>query len=145
MQILRNDFTLLLQIVLEMLREIFSQGSNATKNEGVQIDENPGMKGCLEWMYEMLIGLVANLLDGMKPEDKLIIVAPEVCNSVYDDAKSWSQSLVCVDLLFNSRRVTLKSFMLSNNNLSKVEQFTYSSESKILYSMSRYCRPRSTA
>jgi hypothetical protein len=83
MQILKNDFTLLLQIVLEMLREIFSQGSNATKNEGVQIDENPGMKGCLEWMYEMLIGLVANLLDGMKPEDKLIIVAPEVCNSVY--------------------------------------------------------------
>jgi hypothetical protein len=30
-------------------------------------------------MYEMLIVLVANLLDGMKPEDKLIIVAPEVC------------------------------------------------------------------
>jgi hypothetical protein len=81
-----------------MLREIFSQGSKATKNEGVQIDENPGMKGCLEWMHEMLIGLVANLLDGMKPEDKLIIVAPEVCNSVYDDAKSWSQSLICFDL-----------------------------------------------
>jgi hypothetical protein len=131
MQILKNDFTLLLQIVLEMLREMFSQGSKATKNEGVQIDENPGMKGCLEWMHEMLIGLVANLLDGMKPKDKLIIVAPEVCNSVYDDAKSWSQSLVCFD--FNSRHLTLKSFMLSNKILSKVEQFTYSSQSKRLY------------
>jgi hypothetical protein len=54
MQILKNDFTLLLQIVLEMLREIFSQGSNPTKNEGVQIDENAGMKGCMRCSLSLL-------------------------------------------------------------------------------------------
>jgi len=47
----------------------------------------------------MLISPVANLLDDMEQEDKLIIVAPEVCSSLYATAKSWYESLVCVDLL----------------------------------------------
>ncbi len=57
------------------------------------------MNGYLEWMYEMLINLVVNLLDPIEPKDKLISVAPEACIFVYDNAKSWCQSLVCVDFL----------------------------------------------
>jgi len=48
----------------------------------------------LEWLYEIFISPVGNLLDDMEEEDKLIIVAPEVWHS-----KSWCGSLVCVDLL----------------------------------------------
>jgi hypothetical protein len=70
---------------------MFSQGSTE--------DERKVMNGCLEWMYEMLISPVVNFLDDMKQEDKLIIVAPEVCSSLYATAKSWCESLVCVDLL----------------------------------------------
>jgi hypothetical protein len=57
------------------------------------------MSADLKWIYEMLISPVADLLVDMKPDDKLIIVAPEVCDSVYNNAKTWSRSLVCVDLL----------------------------------------------
>jgi hypothetical protein len=48
------------------------------------------MNGYLKWMYEMLINPVVNLLDPIEPKDKLIIVAPEACIFVYDNAKSWS-------------------------------------------------------
>jgi hypothetical protein len=44
-------------------------------------------------MYEMLISPVAYLLGDMKEEDKLIIVAPEVCSSLYATAKSWCEIL----------------------------------------------------
>jgi CHAT domain-containing protein len=84
MQILNNDFTLLLRNKLENLRKMVSQGSKATGNEDLESDVNAS----LEWMYEMLISPVEKLLEGMEPEDKLIIVAPEVCNFVYDNAKS---------------------------------------------------------
>ncbi len=57
------------------------------------------MSADLKLIYEMLISPVADLLVDMKPNDKLIIVAPEVCDSVYNNAKTWSRSLVCVDLL----------------------------------------------
>jgi hypothetical protein len=52
-----------------------------------------------EWMYQMLINPVVNLLDPMEPKDKLIIVASEACIFVCDNVKSWSSSLVCVDFL----------------------------------------------
>jgi hypothetical protein len=84
MQILNNDFTLLLRNKLEILRKMFSQGLKATGNEDLESDVNAS----LEWMYEMLISPVEKLLEGMEPEDKSIIVAPEVCNFVYDNAKS---------------------------------------------------------
>jgi hypothetical protein len=84
MQILNNDFTPLLRNKLEILRKMFSQGSKATGNEDLESD----MNASLEWMYEMLISPVEKHLEGMEPKDKLIIVAPEVCNFVYDNAKS---------------------------------------------------------
>jgi len=43
--------------------------------------EGAFINACLEWMFEMLISPVANFLADMKQEDKLIIVAPEVCSS----------------------------------------------------------------
>jgi hypothetical protein len=39
------------------------------------------INGTLELLYEILISPVANFLDVMEQEDKLIIVAPEVCSS----------------------------------------------------------------
>jgi len=54
MQILNNDFTLLLRNKLEILRKMFSQGSKATGNEDLESDVNAS----LEWMYEMLISPV---------------------------------------------------------------------------------------
>jgi len=77
MQILKTDprYKAILGKILEFLRKIFSQWSNI---HGVKEVVN----GCLEWMYEMLISPVANLLDEMKQEDKLIIVAPEILSDV---------------------------------------------------------------
>jgi hypothetical protein len=51
----------------------------------------------LEHLFVEIISPVATVLDGMKPDDKLIIVAPEVCNSISSNAKSWSRSLVFDD------------------------------------------------
>jgi CHAT domain-containing protein len=59
--------------ILVWLRKMFSQGSQ---------EKRELMNRCLEWMYEMLISPVANLLDEMEQEDKLIIVAPEILSNV---------------------------------------------------------------
>jgi CHAT domain-containing protein len=40
------------------------------------------INGILELLYEILISPVANFLDGMQQEDKLIIVAPEILSDV---------------------------------------------------------------
>ncbi len=50
-----------------------------------------------EHLFVEIISPVATVLDGMKPEDKLIIVAPEICNTIYSNAKSWSRRLVFDD------------------------------------------------
>jgi hypothetical protein len=44
-------------------------------------DEND-LDADLEHLYVEILSPVATVLDGMKPDDKLIIVAPEVCNSI---------------------------------------------------------------
>jgi hypothetical protein len=87
MQILKYDLRHLAEILRKMfsqLKKKSSQGSKATGNEDLESD----MNASLEWMYEMLISPVEKHLEGMEPEDKLIIVAPEVCIFVYDNAKS---------------------------------------------------------
>jgi len=81
---------MILPKILVWLREIFSQKSQ----EKIEL-----LDRALQWMYLKLISPVANLLDKMEQEDKLIIVAPEVCSSLNGTAKSWWESLVCVDLL----------------------------------------------
>jgi hypothetical protein len=75
-------------MILEHLRKVLSEGSNAPE------EQKKKTNGCLEWIYEMLISPVANFLDDMKQEDKLIIVAPEVRSSLYATAKSWCESFV---------------------------------------------------
>jgi len=71
-------------------KDFFFARSKATNNEHAESWENQCMNGYLEWMYEMLINPVVNLLDPIEPKDKLIIVAPEACIFVYDNAKCWS-------------------------------------------------------
>jgi hypothetical protein len=78
MQILNNDCARLLRNKLETLGKMFPQGSEAKGNEYSESDVNAS----LEWMYEMLISPIEKHLEGMEPKDKLIIVAPEVCNFV---------------------------------------------------------------
>jgi hypothetical protein len=65
-----------------------------------------------EHLFVEIISPVATVLDGMKPDDKLIIVAPEVC----------TQSTAMLNLglgvwflttAVNSRHAALQSFMLS--------------------------------
>jgi len=73
---------------------MFSQHGKQGSTEA----ERKVLNGCLEWMYEKLISPVADLLNDMEEEDKLIIVAPEVCSSLYAAAKSWCENLVCVVL-----------------------------------------------
>jgi hypothetical protein len=77
MQILKiNGLDRIFWIILEWMRTMFqwfSQGSHVCKGADIN--------SCLEWMYELLISPVANFLADMEQEDKLIIVAPEVCSS----------------------------------------------------------------
>lgn len=57
------------------------------------------INGILELLHEILISPVANFLDGMEQEDKLIIVAPEVCSSSNGIVKSDCESVVFVHLI----------------------------------------------
>jgi hypothetical protein len=76
MQILQiNGLDRIFWKILEWLRTMFSDPSHEC--------ERGFINTCLEWIYEMLISPVANLLDEMEQEDKLIIVAPEVCGSLH--------------------------------------------------------------
>jgi hypothetical protein len=90
MQVLKiNGVYSILSCLLKWSRETFSEHHNCV---GVPIDAS------LEWFYEVLISPVAHFLDDMKQEDKLIIVAPEVCSSLHGTAKLWCESSVCVNL-----------------------------------------------
>jgi hypothetical protein len=90
MQILKlQGLENILRHSLEQLRKMFKKFS-----QGSTEDERKIMNGYLEWLYELFISPVQNVLDDMEEEDKLIIVAPEVWYT-----KSWCEILVCVDLL----------------------------------------------
>ncbi|CAM6066784.1 unnamed protein product [Sphagnum tenellum] len=75
MQILNNNFTPLLRDKLEKLRKMLSEDVSSTSNES-------DVNASLEWMYEKLISPIEKHLEGMEPEDKLIIVAPELFSDV---------------------------------------------------------------
>jgi len=76
MQILKIDMLdSILSCLLKWLRESFSRPHNC---EWAAINAN------LEWFYEVLISPVMHFLDDMQVEDKLIIVAPQVCSSLHD-------------------------------------------------------------
>jgi hypothetical protein len=80
MQIVKiNGLDRMCWTILEWMRTMFSQGSHECK--GAHIN------ACLEWIYELLISPVANFLADMEQEDKLIIVAPEVCSSLHRTVK----------------------------------------------------------
>jgi hypothetical protein len=77
-----TSFEVDLKKKLENLRTYFSQGSQTTDDKGVETLKDYGedaMNADLEFLYGLLIALVEPILDDMKPDDKLIIVAPEVC------------------------------------------------------------------
>ncbi|CAK9867312.1 unnamed protein product, partial [Sphagnum jensenii] len=75
MQILKiNGLDSIFWYLLQWLRNMCSGPTHQC--EGALIN------GCLEWIYEMLISPVANFLDNMEQEDKLIIVAPQVLSDV---------------------------------------------------------------
>jgi hypothetical protein len=91
MQVLKiSGLDSILSCLLKWSRETFSEHNNC---EGGPINAN------LEWFYEVLISPVAHFLDDMKQEDKLIIVAPEVCSYLHGTFKMWCESLVSVDSL----------------------------------------------
>ncbi|CAN5969037.1 unnamed protein product [Sphagnum jensenii] len=64
--------------MLVWLGKMFSQHAD----EGTTEAKRKVLNGCLEWIYEMLISPVADLLNDMEEEDKLIIVAPEILSNV---------------------------------------------------------------
>ncbi len=76
------SFEVHLKKKLENLRTYFSQGSQTTDDKGVETlkdyDED-AMNADLEFLYDLLIAPISHILRDMKPDDKLIIVAPEVC------------------------------------------------------------------
>ncbi len=77
-----TSFEVDLKKKLENLRTYFSQGSQTTDDKGVETLKDYGedaMNADLEFLYDLLIAHVEPILDDMKPDDKLIIVAPEVC------------------------------------------------------------------
>jgi hypothetical protein len=106
MQILKiNGLHTILCNILKWLRNVFSQPHHDC--------DRALINGCLEWMYDILISPVANFLDNMEQEKKLIIVAPEVCSSLHGTAKSWCESSVCVHL-FQLRTYDTQKNQLSN-------------------------------
>jgi hypothetical protein len=81
MQILKIDkLYSILSCLLKWSRESFSEHHNC---EWAPFNAN------LEWFYEVLISPVTQFLDDMQMEDKLIIVAPQVCSSLHDTSKRW--------------------------------------------------------
>jgi hypothetical protein len=77
MQILKIDrLDSILSCLLKWSRESFSDPQHNC--EWAPFNAN------LEWFYEILISPVAHFLDDMQVEDKLIIVAPQVCSFLHD-------------------------------------------------------------
>ncbi|CAK9879775.1 unnamed protein product [Sphagnum jensenii] len=80
-----TSFEVDLKKKLENLRTYFSQGSQTTDDKGVETLKDYGedaMNADLEFLYDLLIAHVEPILDDMKPDDKLIIVAPELLSNV---------------------------------------------------------------
>ncbi|CAK9855500.1 unnamed protein product [Sphagnum jensenii] len=73
-----RGFESTLRKMLVWLGKMFSQHAD----EGTTEAKRKVLNGCLEWIYEMLISPVADLLNDMEEEDKLIIVAPEILSNV---------------------------------------------------------------
>jgi len=80
----------ILSCLLEWSRKSFSERHNCGWAP---------INASLEWFYEVLISPVTQFLDDMQVEDKLIIVAPQVCNSLHDTSKRWCGSFIRVHSL----------------------------------------------
>jgi hypothetical protein len=79
MQILKIDrLDSIISCLLKWSQESFSAPHNC---EWAPFNAN------LEWLYEVLISPVTHFLDDMEVEDKLIIVAPQVCSFLHNTAK----------------------------------------------------------
>jgi hypothetical protein len=101
------DQQLLMQ-QLNYLRGYLSQDQNTTNDKGVESYGEDNLNADLEVLYMMLISPFADYLADMNPEDKLIFVAPEVCNSIHNNSLGlgvWL-SLTC----FNSRHAKFQEF-----------------------------------
>lgn len=86
MQVLKiNGLDSILSCLLKWSRKSFSKGHNC---EWAPINAN------LEWLYEILIDPVSHFLDDMEVEDKLIIIAPQVCSSLQHTSKRWCENLI---------------------------------------------------
>lgn len=71
---------------LNYLRGYLSQDQNTTNDKGEESYGEDNLNADLEVLYMMLISPFAGYLADMHPEDKLIFVAPEVCNCIHNNS-----------------------------------------------------------